>query len=109
MTLLTLAEAARLLSTTAGHLRAEIRRGKLRIVRLGKLIRVDEQDLVRYVERCKRGGECSTSEDKSIGSLSVTPAPSSAYRQVRALVERRSARLERSATPTSSGTGRKAG
>jgi excisionase family DNA binding protein len=109
MTLLTLPETAHRLATTIGHLRAEIRRGRLRVVRLGKLIRVDEQDLVVYVEACKRGGDCSTSEDRSTGSLFVTPAPSSAYRQVRALVERRSARLERSATPTSGSTGRKAG
>ena len=109
MVLLTLAEAAHRLSTTVGHLRAEIRRGKLRVVRIGKLIRIDEPDLVRYVEACKRGGECSIPEDKSIGSLSVTPASSSAYQQVRALVERRSARLERSGTPTIKSTGRKAG
>lgn len=45
--------AAHLLAVSPWTIRAYIRRGKLRPVRLGRLVRLDEQELARFLTSAK--------------------------------------------------------
>jgi excisionase family DNA binding protein len=47
--------AAQLLAVSPWTIRAYIRQGKLKAVRLGKLVRLDEQELATFIERAKEG------------------------------------------------------
>jgi excisionase family DNA binding protein len=46
-------EAARLLAVSPWAIRAYIRQGKMQPVRFGRLVRIDEQELQRFVAEAK--------------------------------------------------------
>jgi excisionase family DNA binding protein len=46
-------DAARLLAVSVWTIRAYIRQGKLHAVRIGRLVRLDEQELCRFVAEAK--------------------------------------------------------
>lgn len=49
--------AARLLAVSRWSVRAWIRQGKLKPIRLGRLVRLDEEELSRFVATVKAGNE----------------------------------------------------
>ena len=49
--------AAELLKVSSWTIRAYIRQGKLRPIRVGRLLRFDEQELEKFVSRAKAGAE----------------------------------------------------
>lgn len=53
MKLYDIQDVARILAVSPWTVRAYIRIGKLRPVRIGRLVRVDEQDLARFVAGAK--------------------------------------------------------
>jgi excisionase family DNA binding protein len=48
--------AARQLSVSPWTIRAYIRQGKLQPVRIGRLVRLDEEELLKFVENSKGNG-----------------------------------------------------
>ena len=57
--LLNVKDAAELLAVSPWTIRAYIRQGKLRPVRFGRLVRLDEQELCRFVAEASCHGEDS--------------------------------------------------
>jgi excisionase family DNA binding protein len=60
-------DAAKLLAVSPWTIRAYIRKGKLRPVRLGRLVRLDEEELSKFIARAKSRGDIATTnreEDK---------------------------------------------
>ena len=55
--LLDVRAAASLLSVSPWTIRAYIRQGKLSPVRLGRLVRLDQEELSKFVQRSKGGTE----------------------------------------------------
>jgi excisionase family DNA binding protein len=51
--------AAKLLAVSPWTVRGYIRQGKLRPIRIGRLVRLDEEELSRFVENSKGGGIAS--------------------------------------------------
>lgn len=65
--LLNVKDAANLLAVSPWTIRAYIREGKLRPVRIGRLVRLDEQELRRFVAEALCHGENSkTSKGETI-------------------------------------------
>ncbi len=54
--LLTVPQVAQLLQLSSRSLWKVVKRGDLPTVRLGRLVRIDPQDLADYLQRCKTGG-----------------------------------------------------
>jgi excisionase family DNA binding protein len=61
--LLNVKDAANLLAVSPWTIRAYIRKGKLRPVRIGRLVRLDEQELHRFVVEAK--GLSDVAQNKS--------------------------------------------
>ena len=57
--------AAKLLAVSAWTVRAYIRKGKLRPVRIGRLVRLDEEELSRFVASNKTAGNGLSNQIKS--------------------------------------------
>jgi excisionase family DNA binding protein len=53
MKLLSVQDAARILSLSPWTVRAYVRVGKLRPIRIGRLVRLEEQELERFVSKAK--------------------------------------------------------
>jgi excisionase family DNA binding protein len=64
MKLLTVHDAARVLSISPWTVRAYIRAGKLRPIRVGRLVRLDEQELDRFVCQAKESSVAEQSIEK---------------------------------------------
>ena len=71
MILLTLEESAARLRVSKSTLIREIFCGKLRVVRFRSTLRIDERDLMNYVEDCKirRDHNCQRSREVTFGML----------------------------------------
>lgn len=54
---MTVEEAAARMNVSAQLLRSEIRSGKLTVRRMGRLIRLTEEDLVEYLKSCRQRGD----------------------------------------------------
>lgn len=55
MKLFTVRDAAQILSISPWTVRAYVRSGKLRPVRVGRLVRLDEQELEQFISAAKEG------------------------------------------------------
>jgi excisionase family DNA binding protein len=56
--------AAKLLAVSPWTIRAYIRQGKIRPVRIGRLVRLEEQELSRFISDAKTGGDIAVSTQK---------------------------------------------
>ena len=54
---MTVEEAAARMNVSAQLLRSEIRAGKLHIRRMGRLIRLTEEDVLEYLKSCRQRGD----------------------------------------------------
>jgi excisionase family DNA binding protein len=59
---------AQQLSVSPWTVRAYIRAGKLRHVRIGRLVRLDEKEIADFVASSKRVGDSSTTKNKKKGT-----------------------------------------
>ena len=57
-------DAAELLAVSPWTIRAYIRQGKLRPVRIGRLVRLEEQELNRFIADAKTGGDLALTTQK---------------------------------------------
>jgi excisionase family DNA binding protein len=55
--------AAQLLAVSPWTIRAYIRQGKLRAVRLGRLVRLDQEELARFIAKAKEAASPQEARD----------------------------------------------
>jgi excisionase family DNA binding protein len=62
---LTRQEAGRLLRVSASTLDAEVRCGRLKVHRFGRLVRIDARDLVEYIQQSRADNQWSEPIDRT--------------------------------------------
>jgi excisionase family DNA binding protein len=77
MKLYDIQDVARMLSVSPWTVRAYIRNGKLRPVRIGRLVRVDERDLDEFVAGAKDSGDSGKNQEPEDESVRTTRRGSS--------------------------------
>jgi len=58
--------AAQILAVSPWTIRAYIRQGKLRPIRIGRLVRLDEQELQKFIADARRGSEVEVSPAREV-------------------------------------------
>jgi excisionase family DNA binding protein len=72
MKLYDIQDVARMLAVSPWTVRAYIRNGKLRPIRIGRLVRLDEQELERFVAGAKGSGHSGRNQEPEDESLRTT-------------------------------------